>query len=98
MRDIPAAKITETVARLCQEANFNLGEDVIAALQKALQTEESPLGREALQQILANAQIAKQELLPLCQDCGTAVVFLEIGQDAHITGGDINAAVNEGVR
>lgn len=98
MRDIPVKKITEVVSRLCQEVNFNLGGDVVAALKKAAASEESPLGKEALQQILDNAEIAKKELLPLCQDCGTAVIFLEIGQDAHITGGDINEAIAQGVR
>ncbi len=98
MREIQASKITDAVAKLCQEVNFNLGEDVLAALQNAEKTEASPVGKEALRQILDNAQIAKKELLPLCQDCGTAVIFLEIGQDVHITGGDLNQALNEGVR
>jgi fumarate hydratase subunit alpha len=75
-----------------------LGEDVLTALQQAQQTEESLLGRETLSQIIENAQIATQEHLPLCQDCGTAVIFLEIGQDVHITGGDLHTAVEEGVR
>jgi len=98
MREIPASKITETVAKLFQEINFNLGEDILAALKNAEKQEESPFGKEALRQILENAQIAKKELLPLCQDCGTAVIFLEIGQDAHIIGGDLTQALNEGVR
>ena len=82
---------------LCQEANFTLGEDVLNALKKAEQMEESPLGREVLNQILENAHIAEAERMPLCQDCGTAVVFLEIGQDAHIVGGDLHKAVEDGV-
>ena len=86
MREIEASAITQAVAQLCQEANFELGEDVLAALKQAQQTEESPLGREVLSQLLENAKIAKQERLPLCQDCGTAVVFLEVGQEAHIIG------------
>jgi len=98
MREIKASAITQTVAQLCQEANFVLGEDVIAALKQAQQTEESPLGTEVLSQLLENARIAKQEYLPLCQDCGTAVVFLEIGQETHIIGGDLYTAVEEGVR
>jgi fumarate hydratase subunit alpha len=97
LKNIKASAITEAVARLCQEANFILGGDVLAALKKALKTEESPLGREALSQLIENAKIAQKEQLPLCQDCGTAVVFLEIGQDVHITG-DLYAAVEEGVR
>lgn len=98
MKKIKAAEITKTVSRLCQEANFGLGEDVLAALKKALKTEKSPLGKEVLSQIIENARVAKEEKLPLCQDCGTAVVFLEIGQDVHISGGDLNAAIEEGVR
>lgn len=98
MKEIKASAITQAVAKLCQEANFNLGEDVLSALKQAHQTEPSPLGRETLSQIIENARIAKEEKLPLCQDCGTAVVFLEIGQDVHIIGGDLNKAVEEGVR
>ena len=98
MKEIEASQITKTISRLCQEANFELGEDVLAALKQAQKTEQSPLGRETLSQLLANARIAREERLPLCQDCGTAVVFLEIGQDVHVSGGDLNAAVAEGVR
>ena len=98
MREIEASDITQTVAQLCQRANIELGEDVITALKQAQQAEESPLGREALSQLLKNARIAREERLPLCQDCGTAVVFLEIGQDVHVGGGDLYPAVEEGVR
>ncbi len=97
MREIKANKITEAVEALCQSANLELGEDVLAALRKAEHEEESPLGRETLQQLLENARIASEESLPLCQDCGTAVVFLEIGQDVHIVGGDLNKAISDGV-
>jgi len=98
LREIKASTITDTVAQLCQRANFELGEDVLAALKSAQQTEVSPLGKEVLHQILENAQIAERKTLPLCQDCGTAVVFLEIGQEAHIVDGDLYTAVTEGVR
>jgi len=98
LREIKASTITETVAQLCQQANFVLGEDVLAALKQAKQTEESPLGKEVLSQIIENARIAEREHRPLCQDCGTAVVFLEIGQETHIIGGDLYTAVAEGVR
>ncbi len=98
MREIEASTVTQTVAELCQQANFVLGEDVLTALRQAQQIEESPLGREALGQIIENARIAEREHMPLCQDCGTAVVFLEIGQETHITGGDLYSAVEEGVR
>ena len=97
MKEIKASAITQAVARLCQEANFVLGEDVLAALKQALKTEQSPLGREVLSRLIENARIAQKEQLPLCQDCGTAVVFLEIGQEVHISG-DLYAAVEEGVR
>jgi fumarate hydratase subunit alpha len=98
LREIEASTITQKVAELCQQVNFELGEDVLSALTQARQTEESPLGRQVLDQILENARIAQQEHVPLCQDCGTAVVFLEVGQDIHITGGNLYAAVEEGVR
>ena len=98
MKEIKASAITQAVAQLCQQANFVLAEDVLAALKQAQQTEESPLGKEVLGQLLDNARIAKQEHLPLCQDCGTAVAFLEIGQEIHIIGGELYAAVEEGVR
>ncbi len=98
MREIEAITITQKVAELCQQVNFELGEDVLSALRQARQAEESPLGRQVLDQILENARIAQGEHVPLCQDCGTAVVFLEVGQDVHITGGNLYAAVEEGVR
>ena len=98
MKEIKASEITKTISRLCQEANFELGEDVLSALKQAHKTEKSPLGRETLSQLIENARIAREEHMPLCQDCGTAVVFLEIGQDVHISGGSLNTAVEEGVR
>lgn len=98
MRTIEADRITEAVSDLFKQANYQLGEDVIAALEKARQDEESPLGREVIDNILENATVAANEHLPLCQDCGTAVVFLELGQDVRIIGGDLYTAVNEGVR
>jgi len=98
VKEIEASAITQVVAQLCQQANFELDEGVIAALKQARQAEESPLGKQVLSQLLGNARIAKQEHLPLCQDCGTAVVFLEIGQETHIAGGDLYPAVVEGVR
>lgn len=98
MREIEAVSITETVSRLCQEANFLLPEDVADALRQAREAEESALGRETLDRILENAGIAARERIPLCQDCGAAVVILQIGQDVHVTGGDLYDAVTEGVR
>ena len=98
MREIDSAKITETVSLLFQEANFDIGEDVLDALKRARAKEESPLAQEVLDQILENDRIAKSEKIPICQDCGTAVIFIELGQDARITGGDLYAAVEDGVR
>ncbi|OGO05486.1 MAG: fumarate hydratase [Chloroflexi bacterium RBG_13_54_9] len=98
MREISVNAIVEAVIRLCQEANYFLGEDVLEALRRAEEIEESPNGREVLKRLLENAEIAARERVPLCQDCGTAVVFLELGQDAHIVGGDLYTAVEEGVR
>ena len=98
MREIKTSDITQTVADLCLEANYILGEDVISALKQALEVEESQEGREVISQLLENAEVARKELVPLCQDCGTAIVFLEIGQDVHITGGALGEAIEEGVR
>jgi fumarate hydratase subunit alpha len=98
MRLIYAADITAAVSNLFKQANNTLGDDVLAALKKARKKEESPAGREALDAILENARIAAAEKIPLCQDCGTAVIFLEIGQDVLIVKGDLYQAVNEGVK
>ena len=98
MREIEAHEITETVARLAREANVFLGEDVLAHLRLARLEEPSPVGQEVLDQILQNAEIAARTGLPLCQDTGYAVVYLDVGQDVHIVGGDLTTAVNEGIR
>jgi len=98
MREIEAHEITETVARLAREANVFLGEDVLAHLRLARLKEPSPVGQEVLDQILQNAEIAARTGLPLCQDTGYAVVYLDVGQDVHIVGGDLTTAVNEGIR
>ncbi|RJO62684.1 MAG: fumarate hydratase [Dehalococcoidia bacterium] len=98
MREIDVKEVTQAVARLCQKTNFELGADVLEALRKARERESSPIGKEALDRLLENAQLAKAENLPLCQDCGAAVVFLDIGQDVHLTGGDLYTAVAEGIR
>ncbi len=98
MREIEAARITEEVSRLCMEANFELEDDVQKALEDAFSREESPAGREVLRQILENSGIAREEKMPICQDTGLAVIFVELGQDVHITGGGFEKAVNEGVR
>ena len=98
MREIKALEITETVSRLFQEANYYLPEDVLDALKKARQDEEAPRARQVLDIILQNSQIAQEKQIALCQDTGTAVIFLELGQDAHIVGGGLSEALTEGVR
>jgi len=98
MRAIDAKEITETIARLFQEACYHLPEDVLDALKQGREVEESPAGRKVLDRILENADISAEGEFPLCQDTGAAVVFLEIGQEVHITGDDLYTAVNEGVR
>ncbi|HEY78089.1 MAG TPA: fumarate hydratase [Dehalococcoidia bacterium] len=98
MRDIAAEEVTDAVSHLFQEACYHLPGDVLGALKQARETEESPTGREVLDGILENARIAASEQIPLCQDTGTAVVLLELGQEVHVTGGDLYLAINEGVR
>jgi fumarate hydratase subunit alpha len=98
VREIRCEKITEAVARLCIEANYYLGDDVLRALRQAREAEVSPVGREVLNQLLENADVAREEEMPLCQDTGLTVVFLGVGQDAHIVGGDLYEAIHEGVR
>jgi fumarate hydratase subunit alpha len=97
MRELPASLITQAIREMAMSSNFNIGEDVLGALKKAVQTEESPTGREILEQIIENDRIAGEEKVPMCQDTGFAVVLLEVGQDVHIQG-DLREAVNEGVR
>ncbi len=97
MRVIPAERITEAIKDLAIRANYDLGEDVLTALKNGRDSEESPVGREILDQLLENAEIAAKERVPMCQDTGYAAVFVEIGHDAFIEG-DIQAAVDEGVR
>ncbi len=98
MREIQASDITQTVAQMCQEANFYLGEDVIVALKKGRDTDKSDVAKQVLDQILQNAEIAASERIPLCQDTGLAVIFIDLGQDAHIVRGDLYTAIEEGVR
>jgi fumarate hydratase subunit alpha len=98
MREISAGDVTQTISKLCVDATRHLPDDVLQALRHAETTEASPLGRRILGKILENARIAHDTSLPLCQDTGLTIVFLEIGQDAHVTGGDLYSAVHEGVR
>ena len=98
MREINVNLITEKVRDLCIEANTDLGEDVLQALDRAMEREESPLGVEILKELKENARIAKEEKVAICQDTGFAVIFVELGQDVHLVGGDLREAIYEGVR
>jgi len=98
IREIPVIAISEKVAALVQTANFELGADVVRKLQEAYEVETSPIGKDIIRQILQNAEIARREHWPICQDTGYVVVYLEIGQDVHFSGGSVIDAVNEGVR
>lgn len=98
MRELDVARITEVVAELSVRACTELGEDVVDFFRKAAAREESETGRDVLAQLLENAELAARTGLPLCQDTGLAVVFLEVGQDVHLVGGDLEEAVDEGVR
>ncbi len=98
MREIEVKLITTKVRDLCMKANTDLGEDVLQAFDRALEKEESPLGVEILKELKENARIAKEESVPICQDTGFAVVFVELGQDVHLAGGNLNEAIHEGIR
>ncbi|MEA3493608.1 MAG: fumarate hydratase [Candidatus Margulisiibacteriota bacterium] len=97
MREVVAKKITDTVKKLCVEATTSLPEDVTGALNKALAKETSPTGREIIRQLINNSKTAWREKLPICQDTGLAIIFLEVGQDVAIINGVLEEAINEGV-
>lgn len=97
MREVDFNQVVETVSRLCMEANYFLGDDVVKAFNDAIKKEESETAKNILNQLLKNAEIARTEKIPICQDCGFAVVFLELGEDVHVKG-NIIKAINEGVR
>jgi len=98
MRELSVNEIIPVVRDLFIEANFDLGRDVLDAFDRAIQSDESPVAKEVLGELKENARISREERVPLCQDCGLAVLFVELGQDVHITGGDLKQAINEGVR
>jgi len=98
MREIDVKMITEKVRALCMEANTDLEEDVLQAFDRAMEKEESPLGIEILKELKENARIAKEERVPICQDTGFTVIFLELGQEVHLVGGGLREAIFEGVR
>lgn len=97
MKSIDYSSIVDEVAKLCIDANYYLGEDVICAFQNGIKQETSPNGREILKLLIDNANIAAHEQVPMCQDCGIAVVFVEMGQEVNIVGGYINDAITDGV-
>lgn len=98
MREIDSKTITETLSEMCIEANHYLTPDMEKALDNAEKSEISPLGKQVLGQLKENLRIAGSDTIPICQDTGMAVVFAEVGQDVHITGGTLTDAINEGVR
>jgi fumarate hydratase subunit alpha len=98
VRTVPADAITAALCDLCITINHRMGPDMLAALERARTAEESDIGRAVLARLLENARVARDEWFPICQDTGTAVVFLDLGQDVHVAGTDLQAAVDEGVR
>jgi len=98
VKQIDCTKVIEAVEKLCMEANYDLGQDVMQSFRKAKATESSPLGQEVLDLLIENAEVARLEKVPMCQDTGIAVLFVEIGQDLRVVGGSLTDALNEGVR
>ena len=98
MRDVHVSAITDTVKKLCMEANWNLGGEMLRAFDRALTTERSPAGRQVLQILKQNAEMAATKKIAYCQDTGFTVCFVELGQDVHVVGGSLEDAINEGVR
>ena len=98
IREINVDKLTENIKDMCIQANHILSEDMDCRMREAVDMEESELGRQILNQLQDNLKIAEEDMIPICQDTGMAVIFLEIGQDVHFIGGEVEAAVNEGVR
>jgi fumarate hydratase subunit alpha len=98
MKEVRVEDIIRGVKDLCISANYELGRDVMAAFEKARQAEESPTGKEIFNQLIENAEIAQKESIPLCQDTGFAVCFVELGDDVRVLGGNLIQAINEGVR
>lgn len=98
MRAIQVNEITRNIKEMCIEANHFLSADMEKTMKNAVQCEESPLGRQILEQLQENLRIAGNDMIPICQDTGMAVIFMEIGQDVHFEGGSLEEAINEGVR
>ncbi len=97
MREIDVTEVTQAVKRLFLQANFCIGEDVLSALETARASEPSPIGRSVLDVIIENDRVAAQEQIAMCQDTGMAILFVELGQNVHLTGGELSAAINAGV-
>jgi fumarate hydratase subunit alpha len=97
MREIHVDTIREKVAELCIDATHNLPEDVQAGLRKAEATEQGPLAKQIITEIIENFEVARREMIPLCQDTGTTVVFVDLGQEVHVVGGSLEEAIHEGV-
>lgn len=98
MRTIQLSVITENIKEMCIEANHFLSKDMDCAMKEAKEAEKSPLGKKILEQLQENLQIAGNDMIPICQDTGMAVIFMEIGQDVHFDGGSLEEAIEEGVR
>jgi fumarate hydratase subunit alpha len=98
MRELDVKEITAAVKKAAMDANYELGEDMLHAFEHGRVHEESPAGREVFRLLLENARIARQQMIPICQDCGLAVIFVELGQDVRLVGGDLNEAIQAGVR
>jgi fumarate hydratase subunit alpha len=98
MRQISTQKIIEAIKDSAIQANYELGEDVVQALKDSLNNEESPVGKDVLARLIENAQIAREERIPICQDTGVAVIFAELGQEVHIIGGNFRSALEEGIK
>lgn len=98
MKEIAYQDIVDEVARICQEANYDLGEDVVNAFKESVRTEKSEAGKSILNQLIENADIATSNRVPMCQDTGVSVFIVKLGQDCHIAGGSLQEAINEGVK
>lgn len=98
MREVNVSIITDNIKEMCIEANHFLTDDMKNVFEKAVKNEESALGKQVLGQLEENLKVAGEDMIPICQDTGMAVVFINVGQDVHLTGGDITDAINEGVR
>ena len=98
MREVNVQEITDNIKEMCIEANHFLTDDMKNVFEKAVNEEEAPLGKQVLKQLEENLKIAGEDMIPICQDTGMAVVFINVGQDVHFTGGNITDAINEGVR